>query len=752
MLAQLRDIIEQISKVQNVHDALRLLVQEVCLAMEAECCSVYLSDTQQSELELIATQGLKLTQHRVSISFKEGLVGRVSRLAEPLNLANAEQHPDFKLVDDLGEEVYHGFLGVPVIHRRRVLGVLVVQQSSPRSFDHNEESFLVTLAAQLSGILAHAQAQGISLLDSIQHNTIHGVAASSGIAIGTFWCDEKPPSFDDVYPASTINVNKELDWLSSSIQAALDDFKLAKKQLKQEINKEALAIFDLFSHLLNDPMLRNDLKAKILTGDRADWALKQVITSYEEQFSQMHDAYLKQRSYDIKELGQRLLYFLHNQENHFDRIKTPIILVTRELTASILTAIPRDKLLGVVALNGAYNSHAAILARALNVPCVMGISNHLSDFVDKEGVLDGHKGCIVLSPSSMVLAHYQSQQQEDVKQTEKLLETAHLPAVTQDKSRINIFLNSGSAQESAYADQLTDGIGLYRTEVEFILNHSFPSEEEQYQHYRQVLTRFSHASVTMRTLDIGGDKPLPYLPINEDNPCLGWRGIRFTLDHPELFLLQIRAMLRASEGVDNLKILIPMVSNIKEIDDTLSLISQAYNELISEDIQLVMPKVGVMLEVPSLLYQLSLIAQRVDFVSVGTNDLTQYLLAVDRNNPQVAEAYDSYHPSILLALKHIRDECERLCLPVSVCGEMAGDPVGATLLVGMGYNNLSMNASSVAKVKYVLSHIDRLELQPVIEQALHSAFNVEVKQGIKHYFDSKQLSHFLYDGFLNGRY
>ncbi|HGJ0013315.1 TPA: phosphoenolpyruvate--protein phosphotransferase, partial [Vibrio cholerae] len=615
MLSQLRDIVEQVSKVEDVYQALDIFVKQTCEAMSTECCTVYLANEEMHRLELMATQGLKFKGDKIHIDFDEGLVGLVKRSAEPINLAEASKHPSFKYFKQLGEEVYHSFLGTPIIYRKQVLGVLVVQQKSPRLFSEMEVSFLVTLAAQLAVLVAHAQTQGHWRLSKKQQ-AITGVAASSGVAIGEFWWDDTQPDLSEVLPASALDPDFEQERIALAVENALADFRRMRKKLDGDINKEALAIFDLFTHLLNDPMLRKDLKAQIQKGDRADWALRQVVESYSNRFARMSDVYLRERAQDIRELGQRLLFFLLNTETNQPKIDKPVILVVRELTASVLAALPKDKLLAVVSLEGAANSHAAILSRALGIPAVMGVSINLRDLNGKKGIVDGYSGKLFISPSKTILNEYRALANEERELSRMVNEAIREPACTLDGARIELLLNAGlSADTSIAVNQGVDGVGLYRTEISFLLQHRFPSEEEQTQQYRHVLNTYPHQRVVMRTLDIGGDKPLPYLPIEEDNPFLGWRGIRFTLDHPDIFIIQLRAMLRASAESGNLSILLPMISGAKELDDALKFIYQAYQEVSQQDPRVVMPQIGIMLEVPSMLYLLPLIADKIDFVS-----------------------------------------------------------------------------------------------------------------------------------------
>ncbi|MGV3001863.1 phosphoenolpyruvate--protein phosphotransferase [Vibrio sp.] len=747
MLIQLRDIVEQVSKADDLRQALDILVKDTCKAMHTECCTVYLANNEQSRLELMATQGLKFSGQTIHIPFEEGLVGLVRRSAEPLNLSYAQKHPNFKYFPELGENVYQSFLGTPIIHRRQILGVLVIQQRSPRSFSEVEESFLVTLAAQLAVILAHSQAQGQWQLNDHQVHSYKGIAASSGIAIGQIWWDDTHPDLSQIAPASCLDINQDQEWLALAIESAIADFRRMRKRFDSELNKDTLAIFELFVHLLHDPMLRADLNKQIEKGDRADWALRQVVELYAERFASMSDSYLRERSNDIKELGQRLLYFLHNSEVRTPSFKNPVILVVRELTASILAAIPKDKLLAVISLEGAANSHAAILSRALGIPAIMGAQLKPESISGKFGIVDGYSGDIFVEPAAQLLTEYQSLANEEEELSDLVAQELSEPAATQDGKRVELMLNAGlSADTNIAVNQGVDGVGLYRTEISFLLHNRFPSEEEQTQQYRTILATYPDKRVVMRTLDIGGDKALPYFPIEEDNPFLGWRGIRFTLDHPDIFLIQLRSMLKASTGLGNLNIMLPMVSGCQEIDESLILIERAYQDVSQVDPNIQRPQIGIMLEVPSMLYLLPLVAHKVDFVSVGTNDLTQYLLAVDRNNSRVSDVYEHVHPSVVMALKHIYDMCQQYKLPVCICGELAGDPIGALLLIGMGYRSLSMNTSNVARIKYILRKSDSTELQQLLNTAMKQAYGTDIYNLVFQYLEQKGLAGFIRAG------
>jgi phosphotransferase system enzyme I (PtsP) len=358
-------------------------------------------------------------------------------------------------------------------------------------------------------------------------------------------------------------------------------------------------------------------------------------------------------------------------------------------------------------VKGSGNSHVAILARAMGLPCVMGVVDlPISKLNNWNIVVDGYNGEVYSHLSSELMGFYANIIAEEDHIARGLEELRNLPCVTKDGHHVPLWVNTGLMTDVMRSlNHGAEGVGLYRTEVPFMINDRFPSEIEQRDCYREQLEAFAPASVTMRTLDIGGDKALSYFPISEENPFLGWRGIRVTLDHPEIFLVQVRAMLKASEGLDNLRIMLPMISNVSEVEEALHLIYRVYHEVREEGVNIKMPPVGVMIEVPCAIFQVKEICERVDFISVGSNDLTQYMLAVDRNNPRVASLYHNFHPAVLQALFKIVCDAHEVGKHAGICGELAGDPGGAILLVAMGYDVLSMNAVSLPKVKSVLRSV-----------------------------------------------
>ena len=740
MLTRLREIVEKVASAPRLNEALDILVTDICKAMETEVCSVYLADHDRRCYYLMATRGLKKPRGRtVALAFDEGLVGLVGRLAEPINLADAQKHPSFKYIPAVKEDRFRAFLGVPIIQRRQLLGVLVVQQRELRQFDESEESFLVTLATQMAVILS--QSQLTALFGQYRQTRIRALPASSGVAIAEGWMDISLPLMEQVYEASTLDTASERERLTGALEEAANEFRRYSKRYAAGAQKETSAIFDLYSHLLSDARLRRELFAEVDKGAVAEWAVKKIIEKFAEQFAALSDGYLKERAGDLRTLGQRLLFHLDDTIQGPNTWPARIVLVADELSATTLAEVPQDRLAGVVVRDGAANSHAAIMVRALGIPTVMGADIQPSLLHGHMLVVDGYRGELLVDPEPALLQEYQRLVSEENELSRLAEDDLEHTSELKSGERVKVMLNAGlSLEHEEKLGNFIDGIGLYRTEIPFMLQSGFPSEEEQVAQYQGMLQMFNEKPVTLRTLDIGADKQLPYMPISEENPCLGWRGIRITLDQPEIFLIQVRAMLRANAATGNLSILLPMVTSLDEVDEARRLIDRASRE-VEEMIGYAIPRprLGVMLEVPSMVFMLPNLASRVDFISVGTNDLTQYILAVDRNNTRVASMYDSLHPAVLRALAMIAHDAERFGIDLRLCGEMAGDPMCVTILIGLGYRHLSMNGRSVARVKYLLRRIDIAEAQELSRRSLEAQMATEVRHQVAAFMERRGL-------------
>lgn len=739
MLKTLRRIVQEVNSARDLPEALNIVVRDVSQAMGTEACTIFLVDEDRGENVLVATEGLnKELIGKARLKLGEGLIGLIGERAEPINVENAKSHPNYVHYPGLGEEDFKAFLGVPIIHQRHVLGVLVVYQHEARCFDEAEEAFLVTLSAQLGGTIAHALAVGAlkdfskTLEPQVKEIVLSGFAAAPGIAIGTAVI---------VYPLADLFAvpdrkiePQEVETEIAQFQAALTITREAIRRLGHNMDVAGLpaeeqGLFDVYLKILDSESLIKEIIDKIKNGQWAQAALKQVIEEHIARFEAMDDSYLQERAADLKDLGERVLANLQSREDRVQHYPENTILVGEEVTPSALAEVPEGKLAGVVSLHGSANSHVAILARALGLPTVLGIGGaKITQLEGQELIVDGFYGQVYCSPSHALRHEFMALRQEELEFDKELESLCDLPAETTDSYSIALHVNTGLAPEVGTALSAgAQGVGLYRTEVPFMSRDRFPSEEEQRIIYRQLLHAFAPRPVIMRTLDIGGDKALPYFPVKEDNPFLGWRGIRVTLDHPEIFLVQLRAMLQASVGLDNLQIMFPMITTISELEESLRLLKQAYEETVAEGFAIKMPTTGVMVEVPSAVYQAQLLARRVDFLSVGSNDLTQYLLAVDRNNSRVANLYDSLHPAVLRALMQVVAGVHREGKKVSICGEMAGDPASAILLLAMGFDTLSMNSNRLLRIKAVIRRFSMKQAKQLLDEVLAMDDPVEIR-------------------------
>lgn len=737
MLETLHRIVKEVNAAPDLERVLSMIVTLVKQAIRCDVCSVYLTDPDARAYVLAATDGLRQEAvGKVALPLGRGLVGLVAERAEPFNISDAPSHRRYLRVAETGEVAYRGFLGVPIIQNRKVLGVLVVRQEAQREFLDDEVTFLFTLAAQLAGAIIYAQASGE--LDSLTTATrgaryLEGRPGSTGVSIGNGVVAYRMADLSAIPDRESDDIAGETASFRAAVGAVEEDLRRLKERLSGEIPAEDNALFDALILMLGSDSLVTQTVTLIEQGQWAPGALRESIDVHAKVFEAMEDVYLRERASDIRDLGRRIL--MHLQSDSPRTIEYPLqtILVGDEVSAVQLAEVPSDRLFGVVSATGSSSSHVAILARAMGVPAVMGVTNlPVSRMENRELIIDGYRGRVYISPAPSVRAEYERLAEEERELTAEAESLRGLPSESTDGVAFPLFLNTGLINETGKlgTDDIA-GIGLYRTELPFMVRDRFPAESIQVVNYRRALEAFSPRPVILRTLDIGGDKPLPYFPIEEQNPFLGWRGVRISLAHPEIFLTQVRAMLRAAVDLDNLQIMLPMISGVGEVDELKMLIKRAHDELLEEGYAVSLPKIGVMIEVPSAVYLIEELARRVDFVSIGTNDLTQYLLAVDRNNSRVAELYDDLHPAVLRALDQVVRGAREFNRPVGVCGELAGNPLATVLLMGLGVDSLSMSAGSLMRVKWVVRSFSVSRAR----QLLHAALRMEDAQQVRRFME-----------------
>ena len=735
MLDILHGIVQDVNAAEDLPQALRIIVERVAQATEADVCSIYLGREGEDALDLMATQGLNpAAVGQVSLAYDEGLVGLVAEREEPVNLEDADSHPRFRYFPATGEERFHSFMGVPIIHYRELLGVLVVQRQARHRFDDSEAAFLVTMGAQLAGVLAHARASGgIEAMRSrggvVPNRPLSGVAGSAGVGIGRGLVVSTPHELTDVPDRAALDIDTELTAFEQARTAVRADVTELAERLADTLPASEHILFDVYLRILDGNTLSEGVCSRIRAGNWAAGAVRDAIDEQVRLFEGMEDGYLAERASDIRDLGRRLLNRLDQAGDDRDDYTAETVLVGTEVNASQLAEVPEGCLAGVVSGSGSANSHVAILARALGAAAVMGIPELRAGALDgRELIVDGYRGRVYIEPRAEVRAEYERLEREEAQLTEELKTLQERPAETTDGQSIRLYVNTGLISDvSSSLSVGCDGVGLHRTEFPFMVRDRFPGEEAQASLYREVLAAFAPQPVTLRTLDVGGDKMLPYFAIKDENPFLGWRGIRMTLDHPEIFLTQMRAMLRASEGYDNLGIMFPMVSRLEEVEQAQRLLERAFTELQEEGLTMAWPQVGAMVEVPAAVYQAESLAYRLDFLSIGSNDLAQYLLAVDRNNSRVAALYDDLHPAVLRAVNEVAESGRRTGTPIKVCGSMAADPGTALLLVAMGMEGLSMSSSGLLRVKWAIRSFTYAETRDLLERALSMEYPDEIR-------------------------
>jgi phosphoenolpyruvate-protein phosphotransferase len=727
-LELLQRIVVDAASAHTAEEQIDRLVSQVRKAMRVQVCSLYqLADG--NRLRMVANLGLVPgVTERISLPLNQGLVGRIATERMPINLAHAAEHPDYRFFPDSGEESFPAFLGAPIVHLGRAVGVIVVQDHEPRVFTADEESFLVTVAAQLAGIVPRLSS-AVTRRPGDGERLIEGISGAPGQAIGklhlvldreTLGLIDDPPSRGE---------RRELTRLRSAIGTAQEEILSARDRLDTVVSDDALAIFDVYAQLLEDDQLTRAAEQKIVAGASAFSAVRASIDDHAAIFDSIEDEYLRARAEDVRHIGHTLLRILLGQTLKRNRGRDKLVLLGSAVSVTDIAHFEVGRIVGIICMKGSKLSHTAVLARALGIPAVVatGPIDHIHE--GDHAVVDGDQGRVLLNPEHRTIAGYESVIRETKRFDQRLAALKHLPATTTDGQRIQLLANTGLlADISPGKVRGAEGIGLYRSEIPFLTDNVFPTEAEQTAVYRRVLEAYAPLPVTMRTLDLGGDKQLPYFSVDEDNPALGWRGIRIAMDNPTILSTQLRAMLKANAGFDNLRIMFPMVSTVGEVRTAAALLDRVIEELAREGTEITRPPLGAMIEVPGTVHLLPHLSPLIDFVSVGTNDLIQYLLAVDRSNPRVAAYYDYLHPAVIGTLANIARSVESLDLAASVCGEMATDPYAATLLVGLGFRTLSLNAYHLPKIKSLIRGVSLATCQRLAEQALQCADSAAIRQ------------------------
>ncbi|UXN03571.1 MULTISPECIES: phosphoenolpyruvate--protein phosphotransferase [unclassified Bartonella] len=744
----LRRMRELMADAMEPQARLDLIVREIAHNMVTDVCSFYVLRS-DAVLELYATQGLNPEAvHLVQLRLGQGLVGTIAANATPLNLSNAQVHPAFAYLPETGEEIYSSFLGVPILRAGRTLGVLVVQNREQRIYNDDEVEALETVAMVLAEMIAAGDLPRVSLnsvdIDLRRPYTLNGRALNEGIGLGTVVLHEPRIVVTNLFNEDIDLELQKLTTAMDSLRLSIDDLLARGDVAREGEHRDVLEAYRMFA---NDNGWMRRLEEAIRNGLSAEGAVEKVQSDTRARMLNLTDPYLRERLSDFDDLANRLLYQLmgSSREDIAASVGKDAIIVARTMGAAELLDYPRGSVRGLVLEDGAPTSHVTIVARAMGIPVVGQAKGAVS--LSENGdpvIIDGEEGRLHLRPAIDVEKAYAEKARFRARRQQAYRDLRDVPALTRDGQKIIMLINAGLLVDLPQLfESGAEGVGLFRTELQFMIASTFPRSNEQEQLYRSVYKEIGDKPVTFRTLDIGGDKVLPYFRFKEqeENPALGWRAIRLTLDRPALMRTQLRALLKASIGRE-LRVMLPMVSDVSEIHRTRELIDREINYLDRFGYgQPTRIKLGAMVEVPGLLFQLDELMEVVDFVSVGSNDLFQFLMAVDRGNSQVANRFDQLSVPMLRVLRNIIRAGERAEKPVTLCGEMAGKPITAMALIGLGYHRISMTPSSIGPVKAMLLSLDAQDLRKNLDDILDSRdTGINMREFLLQYAEDNNIS------------
>lgn len=724
LLRRLREIMAEPISAQ---DRLDRIVVLIAANMVAEVCSVYVLRA-DGTLELYATEGLKREAvHLTTMRAGEGLVGLIAREAEPLALSDAQTHPAFSYKPETGEEIYHGFLGVPILRAGNTLGVLVVQNRARRTYTDEEIEALQTTAMVVAEMVASGELQALAQPGTAialeRPLYLEGVSLVEGVGLGHVVLHEPRVVVKNLIAENSEAEIERLETAISAVRASIDALIERGDVGDHGEHREVLETVRMFAH---DKGWLRRMREAALTGLTAEAAVERVQSDTRARLLRQTDPYLRERLHDLDDLANRLLHQLVGRDfvSAASELPDNAIVVARSMGPAALLDYDRSKLRGVVLEEGGPTSHVAIVARALGLPAVGEIENVTSLVEPGDAIIvDGVAGEVQIRPKPDVEAAYAEKARLRAKRQEQYRALRDVPSVTRDGAEIELQLNAGLLVDLPHLDETgATGVGLFRTEIQFMVAERMPSTSEQQKLYRAVLDSVGDRPVAFRTLDIGGDKILPYMSApEEENPALGWRAIRIGLDRPGLLRSQIRALLKACAGRPA-AIMFPMVAHVEEFVRAKEIVARESAYLARHGHELPTKiELGVMVEVPSLLFQIAEICRLVDFLSVGSNDLMQFLFAADRENRQVANRFDPLSVNALRALRLIVESADASACKVSVCGEIAGRPLEAMALIGLGYRNLSMSPASIGPVKAMLLATDAEAVGTLLRDALDAA-------------------------------
>lgn len=717
LLRRLREIMAEKASAQTRLDK---LVTVIATNMVAEVCSIYLKRAGKW-LELFATEGLNRDAvHRTRMREGEGLVGLVAETAEPVNLSDAPSDPRFSYRPETGEDPYRSFLGVPIVRGGQVFGVLTVQNRAQVLYAEEEVEALQTVAMVLAEVVAQGGLFNVAELDEPELRPdrplkFSGEGLSDGVAVGRVVLHEPRVRVERMIADNASEELHRLEEAINKLRVAVDRMLDSSELDLTGEGREVIETYRLFAH---DQGWRQRMRDAVRTGLTAEAAVERVQDETRLRVQRMGDPEMRERAHDLDDLARRLLRLLTGNGGVTELPKEAVI-VGRAMGPAELLDYSRDSLYALVLEEAATTSHVAIVARSMGIPLVSGLqgitdSARAGDHI----VVDGETGEVHLRPQPEILSAFEAKRTLRAHRVARFAAVRDLPAITGDGVQIRLMMNAGLALDLQHlAESGADGIGLFRTELQFMIGETMPRLSDQIAHYKEIIEAVGEKPVVFRTLDLGGDKVLPYAKRErEDNPALGWRAIRIALDRPALLRYQVRALLAAAAG-RTLRVLLPMVSDVAEFNAARALIDREIERarLLSQP----QPRhvlVGAMLEVPALAFMLPQLMRSADFVSIGSNDLLSFVFAVDRTNPRVARRYDNLNPAALTLIRQIVRSASEAGGDLSLCGEMAGRPLDAMALVGLGVRTLSMAPANIGPVKMMIRSLNLAEVSQFVEK------------------------------------